>query len=56
MTEKESQANWEIILEDLLVERNQEMEKSIQSGLIGVFTYNEDRKAFEASEGKIHGN
>jgi hypothetical protein len=30
------------------------MEKSIQSGLIGVFTYNEDCKAFEASEGKIH--
>jgi len=30
------------------------MEKSIQSELIGVFTYNEIRKTFEASKGKIH--
>ncbi|MEH7110044.1 DUF2262 domain-containing protein [Bacillus sp. JJ1764] len=30
------------------------MEKSIQSRLIGVFTYNDDRKVFEANEGKIH--
>ena len=30
------------------------MEKSIQSELIGVFTYNEDRKTFKASKGKIH--
>ena len=30
------------------------MEKSIQSELIGVFTYNEDRKMFEARIGKVH--
>jgi hypothetical protein len=30
------------------------MEKSVQSELIGVFTYNEENKAFEANEGKIH--
>ena len=30
------------------------MEKTIQSKLIGVFTYNEDRKTFETSKGKIH--
>ena len=30
------------------------MEKTIQSKLIGVFTYNEDRKTLETSNGKIH--
>ncbi|GGA37850.1 DUF2262 domain-containing protein [Psychrobacillus lasiicapitis] len=30
------------------------MEKIIRSELIGVFTYNEDTKTFEASKGKIH--
>lgn len=30
------------------------MEKSIKSELIGVFTYNEEMKAYEAHEGKIH--
>ena len=28
------------------------MEKSIKSELIGVFTYNEEMKAYEAHEGK----
>ncbi|MDI2585822.1 DUF2262 domain-containing protein [Psychrobacillus sp. NEAU-3TGS] len=30
------------------------MEKTIRSELIGVFTYNEDHKTFEASKGIIH--
>lgn len=38
----------------MLIERCQEMKKSIQSRFIGVFTYNVDLKVYEANEGKIH--
>lgn len=41
-------------LEIILLERNHGMEGSVNSKLIGVFTYNEGLTALEATEGKIH--